>query len=132
MKILIVDDFEMIRVMLKGQLNSMGITNIDQAKDGKEALDLIMAANSSNSLYDVVFCDWNMPVMTGIEVLETCKAHPEIKEMPIIMVTAESERGHVVRALKSGASDYLIKPIAPVILQKKISTLIEKLNLKSA
>ena len=131
MKVLIIDDFEMIRIMIKGQLTAMGIKKIDQAQDGKLALETLLNSLIAKDPYNIIFCDWNMPNMTGIEVLKFCKSHEELKNIPFVMVTAESEKSQVLTALKSGAADYLVKPIAPAILQKKVQFLIEKFNLKT-
>ena len=127
-KILVVDDFEMVRVMLINALGDLGFDNIDQAEDGQMAMTLLSQAYESGEPYSIVFCDWSMPEMTGIEVLETCRASDEFKTLPFVMVTAESEQESVVRAIKAGATDYLIKPISPELLEKKVHKIISKIS----
>lgn len=131
-RVLLVDDYEMIRIMLRNGLTDLGFTRIDEAKDGNEALFKIKEALVSKDPYQVVFCDWNMPGKTGIEVLQECRNNTNLKTLPFIMVTAESEQERVIQALKAGADDYIIKPIANATLQKKISKLLFKLSLNAA
>ena len=128
LKILLGDDFEMVRMMLRGGLNSMGHEKIDEAVDGREALAMIKAAYSEGLPYDLVFCDWMMPEVNGIEVVEACRALSEFKSLPIIMVTAEAEQRAVIRAIKAGANDYIIKPFTAEILAEKIARVIAKLS----
>jgi two-component system, chemotaxis family, chemotaxis protein CheY len=126
-RILIVDDFEIVRIMLRNALANLGHTVVDEAEDGKIALQKIQAAEFEGNPYTMVFCDWNMPNMTGIEVLETVRKNPVYAKLPIIMVTAEAEQKQVVQALRSGATDYIVKPIAPEILEKKVTKILSKL-----
>lgn len=127
-RILIVDDFEIVRIMLKNALTGLGHTEIDEAEDGKIALQKIQAAQFEGKPYGMVFCDWNMPNMTGIEVLEAVRKNPNYAKLPIIMVTAEAEQKQVVQALRTGATDYIVKPIAPDVLEKKVTKILSKLN----
>ena len=92
----------------------------------------LRAALGEGKPYSFVFCDWNMPVMSGLELLQTCRATPEFVNLPIVMVTAEAEQASVVRALKSGASDYVVKPIAADVLERKINKILTKLGLQAA
>ncbi len=127
-KILVVDDFEMVRVMLKNALNDLGFHHIEEAEHGKMALTMLSEAHISGKPYSIIFCDWTMPEMTGIEVLEQCRKIEELKSLPFVMVTAESEQESVVRAIKAGATDYLIKPISPEMLEKKVHRILSKLS----
>jgi two-component system, chemotaxis family, chemotaxis protein CheY len=126
-RILLVDDFEVVRLMLKNALAGFGYTNIEEAEDGKEALNKIRLSVQDKNPYVLVFCDWNMPELNGIDVLETCKSTPDLAHIPIVMVTAESEQGQVIRALRAGAADYIVKPIAPDTLEKKVNKIIAKI-----
>lgn len=128
LKVLIVDDFEMVRVMLKNTLKSLGYTDFSEAENGFDAWKKIEEAHSANKPYQIIFCDWNMPEMGGIEFLEKCRADAKYKDVPIIMVTAEAEQDHIVTALKKGATDYIIKPISPEMLEKKVKKAIAKLQ----
>lgn len=131
-RVLLVDDYEMIRVMLRNGLTQLGFKRIEEAKDGAEAMAKIQAALSSNDPYQMVFCDWNMPNKTGIEVLQECRGNASTKNLPFVMVTAESEQERVIQALKAGADDYIVKPIAVATLQKKIAKLLQKISARMA
>lgn len=128
LKVLIVDDFEMVRMMLKNALKDLGYTQFSEAENGLEAWNKIEEAHHSKQPYQIIFCDWNMPEMGGIEFLEKCRASDKYKDVPIIMVTAEAEQDHIVTALKKGATDYIIKPISPEMLEKKVKKAIAKLQ----
>jgi two-component system chemotaxis response regulator CheY len=130
LKILIVDDFEMIRTVIKKELTSLGFTNFEEASDGQEAFSKLKSAKEMDAPFDLVFCDWNMPVMTGIDLLKKCRKTPGLILLPFIMVTAESESENVIMALKMGANDYIIKPISPEVLKKKIVIVLKKLGQK--
>lgn len=122
-RILVVDDMAAMRLRVINQLKSMGFTNIDQAGNGQEAFDLLEKKRSENNPFDIVISDWNMPVMTGIDLLEKIRTNPAYENMPFVMVTAEGEKNQVVRALKSGVSDYLVKPVSAVLLTQKLTAL---------
>lgn len=128
MKILLVDDFEMVRMMLKNILVGIGYDQIDEAVDGSDALIKIKSASEANKPYDMVFCDWNMPIMSGLEVIESCRCQDDLKQIPIVMVTAESERAQIIKALKAGATDYIVKPVSPEDLEKKIQQILGRTN----
>lgn len=127
-KILIVDDFEMVRILLKNALNELGFFNIDEAENGAIAVEKLKAAFGAFTPYSVIFCDWTMPVMTGLEVLSFCRNDESFKNLPFIMVTAEADQDSVVRAIKAGANEYLVKPISPEILEKKVKKILSKIS----
>ncbi len=113
MRVLIVDDSMVIRNVIKKALGEGGYTDIDQAKDGQEAVDMVGGGDD----YGFILMDWNMPNKTGIEAVVEIRANGS--KTPIIMCTTESEKGRVVEALKSGANNYIIKPFkAETILEK--------------
>lgn len=124
LKILLVDDFEMIRSLLKQALKQLGYTDLTEAVDGVDALEKITSAKDSGQPFDLVFLDWNMPKMTGIEVVQKCKSDDALKNIPFIMITAEREQKSVVTALKAGVSDYVIKPFSPRQLSSKIERIL--------
>lgn len=124
LRILLVDDFEMIRSLLKQALKQLGYTDLTEAIDGLDALDKISKAKEAGQPFDLVFLDWNMPKMTGIEVVQKCKADENYKSIPFIMITAEREQKSVVTALKAGVSDYVIKPFSPRQLASKIERIL--------
>lgn len=131
MHILLVDDLNLIRKMLRQCLSEMGFLNVDDAADGDEALTKIRNAKESGTPYELVFLDWNMPNKTGMEVVEICRADPELKNLPIIMVTAEAEKRNVLKALMKGANDYIVKPVSVEILTAKMSNIAEQLKKKA-
>lgn len=128
LKILLVDDFEMIRSLLKQALKQLGYTDLSEAVDGVDALDKINKAHESGQPFDLIFLDWNMPKMTGIEVVQKCKSDDKHKNLPFIMITAEREQKSVVTALKAGVSDYVIKPFSPRQLSSKIERILSNTN----
>lgn len=127
LKILIVDDFEMVRTMLRNGLKDLGYTNYSESENGKDAWHKLEEAHHSNQPFQMIFCDWNMPEMSGLELLEKCRADEKYKNVPFIMVTAEAEQDYIVSALRSGATDYVIKPFSPEMLEKKLNRALTKL-----
>ena len=113
MKALVVDDSAVMRKVLIGALGRANINEVDQASDGKEAVDAVQATD-----YQLVLMDWNMPNMLGIDAVRAIRACG--KTMPIIMVTTEAEKGRVLEALKAGANNYIIKPFEPTTIVSKI------------
>lgn len=127
-RILIVDDFETVRLFLRNALNQIGIENIEEAGDGKEALQMIEDWNKKGQPFDMIFCDWNMPEMTGIELLTKIRGTAHLKNTPFIMVTAESETSSVESALKAGTTDYITKPFTVDGLREKIESIFNRLH----
>lgn len=127
-KILVVDDFEIVRRVMRDSLEKVGLTDVDEAEDGPRALQMLKTADSSGAPYAMVFCDWNMPGMNGLDVLNECRKHETLKDMPFIMVTAESEQDAIVKALQAGATDYVIKPVTPDVLQRKALRLMARVE----
>lgn len=119
MRALVVDDSAVMRKVLIGALGRAGITDVDQAADGQEA---VAAAESKE--YNLVLMDWNMPNMLGIDAVRTIRANG--KTMPIIMVTTEAEKSRVIDALKAGAQNYVIKPFEPATIVSKIQEVLAK------
>ena len=126
LKVLIIDDFEMVRMMLNNSLKLMGVHNYHDSENGAEAWKKLENARNSNDPFNFIFCDWNMPEMSGIDFLSKCRNSEHYKSIPIIMVTAESEQNQIVEALKKGATDYIIKPISPEMLEKKVKKAIHR------
>ncbi|QDV71961.1 response regulator [Botrimarina mediterranea] len=113
MHVLVVDDSAMTRMVAKNCLKSLDITEISEAEDGVKAL----AALNSGTI-DIVFSDWNMPNMSGIELLrEVRKQWPS---MPFVMITTEGSKDKVMEAIQNGVSDYLSKPFTPEALSEKL------------
>jgi len=119
-KILLVDDSSTMRRIQKNTLVKIGYSEIDEAEDGEDALKKITAKK-----YNLVLMDWNMPIMNGLDCLKKVKADDALKDVPVIMVTSESEKSRIIEAIQAGASNYLVKPFQPDILKDKIIAVFE-------
>lgn len=118
-KALVVDDSAVIRKIIVGALTMANVESIDQAADGAQALEAV-----GQSDYGLILMDWNMPNMTGIEAVRAIR--DQGREMPIIMVTTESERSRVLEAIKAGVNDYVIKPFTPEVLAETIQKVLAR------
>ncbi len=118
---LLVDDFPLIRTLIKKSLEKLGYDQYKEVRDGVEALQELEASISNSTPYSMIFLDWNMPRMNGLELLKHCKSHPKLKNIPIIMISAERDSDHVIQAINSGAADYIMKPFVALELEKKIT-----------
>ncbi len=116
MKILVVDDFNTMRRIVKNVLKQIGFDNVSEAEDGQTALTMLKADK-----FDFVVTDWNMPVMTGLDLLKTMKADAALKDIPVMMVTAEAQQQNIVEAVKSGAANYIVKPFTAEVMEEKIN-----------
>jgi two-component system chemotaxis response regulator CheY len=114
--ILVVDDFPTMRKIVKSVLKQIGYNNISEAEDGQLALEYLRA----NGNIDFVVSDWNMPNMTGIELLKSVRADPKLKSIPFLMVTAEADKDNIVEAVKSGVNNYIVKPFNAATMKEKI------------
>ena len=122
MKTLVVDDFATMRKIVKNVLKQIEITNVTEAENGKQALEIL----KGDPTFELIVSDWIMPEMTGIEFLRACKGDDAIKKIPFIMVTAEAQKDSVVEAIKGGVDNYIVKPFTPDNLQKAIQKAIAK------
>jgi len=118
MKALVVDDSRAMRVILKNQLEGVGF-KVVEAGDGKQALDRLKEFGAM----DLALVDWNMPVMTGYELICAVRAQKNFDSMSIMMVTTESESSQVEKALAAGANEYVMKPFSPQTLREKLMML---------
>jgi two-component system chemotaxis response regulator CheY len=114
--ILVVDDFPTMRKIVKTVLKQLGYSNITEAEDGAEGLGILKA----NAGIQFVVSDWNMPNMTGIELLKEVRSNPKLKHLPFLMVTAEADKENIVEAVKSGVSNYIVKPFNAATMKEKI------------
>jgi two-component system, chemotaxis family, chemotaxis protein CheY len=129
-RILIAEDFLLIRTLLKNVLSELDQTQVEEAKDGLEAYEKIAKAYIEKKPFNIVFIDWNMPRMTGIEVVEKCLAQAELKTMQFVMITAEREQDKVKRALQAGVKDFIVKPFSTATIKEKVSKIIESQPMK--
>ena len=125
-KFLVVDDFATMRKVVKKVLTELGYSDIQEAEDGKAALQLIQDAANGGTPFQCIVSDWNMPNMTGLELLKACKADPKLKETPFMLVTAESEKEQIIEAAKAGVSEYVVKPFNAATLKEKLTRVYAK------
>lgn len=123
MKILIVDDFSTMRRIIKNLLRDLGFTNTQEADDGATALPMLKAGD-----FDFLVTDWNMPGMTGIELLKQVRADERLVSLPVLMVTAEAKRDQIVEAAQSGVNGYVVKPFTAQVLKEKIDKIFERVG----
>ncbi|MHB1618434.1 MAG: chemotaxis response regulator CheY [Sulfuricella sp.] len=123
MKFLIVDDFSTMRRIIRNLLKELEFTNADEAEDGVVALNKLRGGN-----FDFVVSDWNMPNMTGIELLKAIRADDTLKHLPVLMVTAEARKENIIAAAQAGASGYVVKPFTAAVLEEKLNKIFEKMG----
>lgn len=119
LNVLVVDDFQSMRRIIKNLLEQIGFTQIFEAKDGKSAL-----AELSKREIGLIISDWNMAPMTGLELLQNIRSQDKLKSLPFIMVTAESKTDNVVAAKEAGVDNYIVKPFNAATLKSKIEAVI--------
>ena len=129
MKILVVDDFSTMRRIVRNLLVELGFSNtlIQEAEDGDNAMTMLRAQP-----FDMVVTDWNMPNMTGIDLLRAIRAEPALKALPVLMVTAENNREQIISAAQAGVNGYVVKPFTAVTLKEKLDKIFERLAAKGA
>ncbi len=123
MKILIVDDFSTMRRIVKNLLRDLGFTNTAEADDGQTALPMLQTGD-----FDFLVTDWNMPGMQGIDLLKAVRADPNLKDLPVLMVTAEAKREQIVEAAQAGVNGYIVKPFTAGTLKEKIDKIFERIE----
>ena len=122
-KILVVDDFATMRKVVRNLLKQGGYDDIVEAEDGVMAFKTLKSQK-----IDVVVSDWNMPNMSGLELLKAVRADAELAKTPFLMVTAEALQDNVVAAVKAGVNNYIVKPFTAEVLNEKIKKIIEGLQ----
>ncbi|MCZ6800996.1 MAG: response regulator [Nitrospirae bacterium] len=121
MKVLVVEDQLSVRQIIKNGLGNIGYKDIHEALNGEEGLAKLKAGG-----FGLVIADWNMPVMTGIELLRAVRANPTLKSIPFLMVTAERLQENIIEAIQAGVSGYLVKPFSEDNLREKLEKVFEK------
>jgi len=116
MKIMVVDDMSTMRRIVKNILKQIGFSNVDEAENGQEALEKLKA-----DTFGFIVSDWNMPVMTGIDMLRAIRSDEALKHIPVLMVTAEAKKENIVEAVQAGVSNYIVKPFTAESLQEKMA-----------
>ncbi len=123
MKILIVDDFSTMRRIIKNLLRDLGFTNTHEADDGVTALPMLRSGD-----FAFLVTDWNMPGMTGINLLKEVRADPKLASLPVLMVTAEAKRDQIIEAAQAGVNGYVVKPFTAQVLKEKIDKIFERVG----
>jgi two-component system chemotaxis response regulator CheY len=119
-KILIIDDFATMRRILKNILKQLGFKNLVEADDGTTALNVL-----ESQKIDLIISDWNMPKMTGLELLKKVRASTEYKKTPFLMVTAEAQKQNVIEAVQAGVSNYVVKPFTAEAISDKLEKILK-------
>jgi two-component system, chemotaxis family, chemotaxis protein CheY len=117
MPVLVVDDHGTIRSTVRSQLRQLGFVDVDEANGGSEAI-----AKLCKRRYGLIFSDWHMEEMSGLDLLKTVRGDPGQQHLRFIMVTGESRTDNVIAAKKAGVSGYMVEPFDPEILKVKIET----------
>jgi two-component system chemotaxis response regulator CheY len=127
LKVLVVDDMMSMRNIVKRALLEIGYTDIHDALNGEDALEKLKSGG-----FGLVLLDWNMPIMSGIELLRIIRADPALQTLPVLMITAEAKMDNIMEAVQTGVSDYLVKPFSGQALQEKLEKMFQKLSKENA
>lgn len=122
-KFLVVDDFSTMRRIVRNLLKEVGYSNVDEAEDGAIAIGKLKSTK-----FDFVVSDINMPNMNGFELLRQIRADAQLKDLPVLLVTAEAKREDIINAAQCGASGYIVKPFTKATLEEKLVKIIEKMK----
>lgn len=128
-KVLIVDDFALARLLVRNALAPFNIGHIETAVSGEEALGKIQSALKEGQPYSIVFTDVTMPGMNGLQLLEACRSKPETKNLNFVIITAQGEQQSVIAGLAGGAADYITKPFVAGDFEKKVSRIFDSLGI---
>ena len=119
MPILIVDDYKTMLRIIRNLLKQLGFDNVDEATDGSGALTKLR-----DKEFELVISDWNMEPMSGLQLLKEVRADVKLKELPFIMITAESKSENVIAAKEAGVSNYIVKPFNAATLKGKLAAVL--------
>lgn len=122
MKILVIDDFSTMRRIVKSLLKELGYLNVEEADDGSTAWPMIQ-----KNQYDLIISDWNMPEMTGVDLLKKVRQTSNLKKTPFLLITAEAKHCQMLDAIDSGVDGYILKPFTAAILDSKIQNIFNRL-----
>jgi two-component system, chemotaxis family, chemotaxis protein CheY len=127
-KVLVVDDFKTMRKIVIGALGTCGLKNVTEAEDGIHAWPLIEAAAKEGAPFGLVVSDWNMPQLSGLELLRKVRALESTRKTPFVLVTAEAEQKNILEAVQAGVSNYVVKPFTPATFKEKLEQVHSKLK----
>lgn len=120
MKILIVDDFSTMRRIIRNILKQLGFINVEESEDGCAAFEKLKESD-----YDLLITDLNMPNMTGLDLLKEVRANEKLKDLKVLLVTAEAEKENIIQAAQAGANEYVVKPFTADVLGQKINKIFD-------
>jgi two-component system, chemotaxis family, chemotaxis protein CheY len=123
LKILVVDDFSTMRRIIKNLLRDLGFNNVAEADDGNSALPLLKTGD-----FELLITDWNMPGMSGIDLLKAVRSDVRLTRLPVLIVTAEAKRDQIVEAAQAGVNGYIVKPFNAQTLREKLERIFERLQ----
>nr|WP_297458312.1 chemotaxis response regulator CheY [Ferrovum sp.] len=123
LKFLVVDDFSTMRRIVRNLLKELGFTNVIEAEDGVDALNKLRAGE-----IEFVVSDWNMPNMTGIDLLRAIRKDPALRHLPVLMVTAEAKKENIIEAAQAGASGYIVKPFTAATMDEKLKKIFQNMK----
>lgn len=127
-RILIVDDMPAMRQIVKSECRRLGFRNTVEAENGRDAFTLLGTSLDGGQPIGLVLSDWNMPIMTGLALLEAVRQSPEFKHLPFLLITAEGEKRQVLQAIQLGVSNYMVKPFTPAMFSEKVLSVWKKHN----
>ena len=119
LRFLVVDDFSTMRRIVKNLLHELGYPNVTEADDGKTALPMLQAGG-----FDFLISDWNMPGMSGLDLIKAVRSDAKLAKLPVLMLTAEAKREQIIEAAQAGVSGYVIKPFTAQTLKEKIDKIL--------
>jgi len=119
MKFLVVDDFSTMRRIVKNLLHDLGYPNVTEADDGKTALPMLQAGG-----FDFLISDWNMPGMSGLDLIKAVRSDTKLAKLPVLMLTAEAKREQIIEAAQAGVNGYVIKPFTAETLKEKLDKIL--------
>ena len=128
MKILVIDDVFTVRKILLKYLGNLGFSSIFQAEDGLEAWNILVNHHARGEPVEFVICDCKMPKMSGFELLEKARSKQEFKDIPFLMIAADSDQSSVIKTVRLGADEFLVKPLNQDILKSKISKIFSQIK----
>ena len=126
--VLVVDDHFLPRQMVVEVLRMNNVTKIESASNGAEAIDAMNYASKCNTPFNVIFLDWNMPDIMGLEVLQKFRDHPDYMRAAFVMLTAETSKPQVLEAIKSGITSYIAKPVSKNTINQKFLEVVHWLD----
>jgi two-component system chemotaxis response regulator CheY len=122
-RFLVVDDFPTMRRIIRNLLKELGFNHVDEAEDGNAGLARLRSGD-----FQFVVSDWNMPNMTGLDLIKNIRGDAQLKHLPVLMVTAEARKENIIAAAQAGASGYVVKPFTAAVLDEKLKKIFTNLE----